>query len=171
VLSSNSLVIPEAGPIVNPSPPAIDRLVHLTSMHGTFLLQCLQTWWVKDEERQEAGQADDLSYLVRATSMVMRITKNFQDLSRICTEQVGPKEYALKELSSIMMNLKGINMDLSDMENQAKLLHFQIHQLQACAASHDSIVSQLAITLEVLQSRTEAVMRAPGQVAGPSRYN
>jgi hypothetical protein len=161
----------KAGPVVSPSHPAIHRLVHLTAMHATFTLQSVQDWALQDRQRQEAGSADSLTYLVNSMRFLMTVTERNQSFARLCREEKAKQEHIVQGIESAFAVLKSINLDTADAEAQCHLLHFRIKQLEASAISHDGSVAEMAELFNGLQERIDAVTRVSGRVTSPSRPN
>jgi hypothetical protein len=171
VQTSTTPSLPEAGPVVAPSHPAIHRLVHLTAMHATFTIQSLHDWLLRDSQRQEAGTADSLTYLVNSVRFLMTVADRNNTFAHLCREEKDNREQLIQGLESTFAVLKSIHIDTRDAEAQCRLLRFHTTQLEASAASYDDSLAQIGELFNRLQDRVDAVMRAPGLVATPSRPN
>ena len=163
-----SSVIAEAGEIVPAALPGTDTIVHATAMHANFMVRSIHDFCQADFARLEAGTPDDLGYLARAMSLIMSVAQQEQRFAEICREHKGNREEIGRRMQSVLEAHKGGGIDTSGLE--AQIYAAQVHgvQLDVAANMHDATVGEVAVVLNSLQERVDALLQPSvlGYVAG-----
>jgi hypothetical protein len=163
--------IPEAGEPAARSNSTTNSIVHRTAVHSQFMVTSLYDWLRLDEARQEQGVPDDLAYLTRAMSFLMKVIQLQLDFAGICAKEKENKEKICQGMETVLATLKEYRLDTSRMEGNIKMMRLQDSQLAAAIAIHAGTTEQMSDILARLQARVDAVLMPAGKVAVRTRLH
>jgi hypothetical protein len=166
---SPSTSIPEAGePAARPT-ASTNSIVHRTAVHSQFMVTSLYDWLRLDEARQEKGVQDDLAYLTKAMSFLMKVIQFQLDFAAICAKEKENKQKICQGMETVLATLEQYRLDTSRMEGNIKMMRLQDAQLAAAIAIHAGTTEQMIDILARLQARVDAVLMPVGYVTGATR--